>query len=304
MDFEEHEGRRVCSDCGCSFDQLYDDGPERRNFFGGPDHSTTFHVDPYVGITTSSTRIGRGENPLQKVQQRLVPTETKKQGKLEKSFGELKQVATVLGTRECVVNTAKYLMSKFLDRVDRVEGDEQANKKGQKKARTRINGTSSSEFSVAFIWVASNYHHNGTPFADLLNHIPDVNKKKVRKFLGEIERLIGENVNQVAPNPKNYVEQIGFKFELPYPVTGKAMSIVDQVLSHQCSKGCGKTMTGMRPSTLAAACFWKASCLLQQDYGYDLLKEEDVAICAGIETGTLTQAINNLDSHRSAMKIN
>jgi transcription initiation factor TFIIIB Brf1 subunit/transcription initiation factor TFIIB len=291
-DFHEDCGERVCPDCGCCIEPIFDDGPEKRNFFEGPDHSRSIEVDPFLGLMTSST-IGRGHNVLQDVQKRLAPTETKKQEKLLGSFKTLKQVANELSFQVCVVNTAKWLMSKFLDQIEK-QKEKQAN------GKKRVNGTATPEFSIAFLWVASNYHVKGIAFADLCAST-QVKSSKVRKFLGDIQRILGYDADHPTPNPQNYVEQIGFNFNLDYSVTGKAKDFVDRVGSHKCATTCGKAMMGMRPSTLAAACFLKASCMLQKEQGYAPLKEEDVALCAGIEKGTLSAASSVLETHWAAM---
>lgn len=289
---DDVHGDIVCPDCGCCVDVIFDEGPEKRTFVDGKNHARTIETDPLLGILTHTTIIGKpgAHNQLQQTQTRLAPTESKKSAKLSKSFKTLRGVEAQVGCKSCVTNTAKWYMSQF----------------DSKLGKRRVNGTATVEFSTAVLYLASLYHEQGMAFADMCNKVTAdggrlADTQTVRRFIGEFQRVMGSDVEHPTPNPATFVEQIAFNFDLDYKVTGRAFELVDRAQNHICGQGCGKPMTGMRPSTLAAACFYKASCILQKELGFVPLKDIAVADCAGIEKGTLTAACSSLESHWSAM---
>ena len=290
----EVQGDLVCPDCGCCIDRLFDDGPEKRNFVDGKNHSRTIEVDKFLGMMTHTTIIGKGgaHNQLQQAQLRLAPTETKRTAKLSESFKTLKNVEACVECKPCVVNTAKWYMCKLQDKLD--------------AENKRINGTTTVEYATAFLYLASIYHEQGIPFVDMCNKAVNKSGKlsdrnKVRKFIGDFQRILGDNLEHPTPNPQTFVEQLAFNFSLDFKVTGRAFDIVNEAQNHKCTATCGKSMSGMRPSTLAAACFYRASLQLQKELNFVPLKEENIALCAGIEKGTLTAACSTLESHWKAM---
>ena len=297
---DEVRGDLICPDCGCCCERIYDDGPEKRNFVDGKNHSRTVEVDPFLGMITHTTIIGKGgaNNQLQQTQMRLAPTETKKAGKLTLSFKTLKNVASMIECKECVVFTAKWYMKMLQDTLE-------SEPKTDGKSK-RINGTGSQAYSVAAIFLASGFHNEGYSFVDMCNKVTDVDgklvdQKKVRRFYKEFQRILKDNLKESTQQPSAFVERIAANFELDYKVTGRALDIISRALDHKCSEKCGQSLSGMRRSTLAAACFYKASYDLQAELRYEPLRPEDVALSAGIEAGTLPAALNNLLSHWSEM---
>ena len=296
---DDVRGDLIC-ECGCCVERLYDEGPERRNFVDGKNHSRTMEVDPFLGMVTHTTIIGKGgvQNKLQQAQLRLAPTETKKSAKLADSFKTLATVASMIGCKQCIIGTAKWYISILQNKL---EGEVKEDGKSK-----RINGTGSEAFATAAIFWAANYHNEGLILADMCNKVTLkdgtlVKNKKVRTFVTQFQRILGDNLKESTQTHGAFVEQIAINFDLDYKVTGRALDIIDRAVNHKCSERCGKQLAGMRQSTLAAACFYKASVDLHEELGFEALKPEDVALCAGIEKGTLPAAHGTLLSHWNEM---
>lgn len=285
-DFNTDTGRGdiTCGQCGCVLDNVIDGGAERASFYGKTDHSRTRLVDAYTGMDlhVQITQKKGKPNTLQQAQNRLEPAETSKALKKSNIFAALQR--TFEGKSQYFkgadFQTAKYLINELMKRV---EGK-----------NTRINGMTSDGFCLAALYLASLYNQRCVPLADL--HGKDATlKKEVLKHQKNIQKHLPD-ISFSCPTAKNFVDSIAHYFQLDFKVTGKAITIIDNFNSHKCSEKCNK-MSQPRPSSIAAAAFFKASTLLQEELKFDPLNPENVAVTVGIEVPTLMNAVSLIEDH-------
>lgn len=271
---DRQNGNYVCSRCGLCDGQIYDDGPERRQFADSSvDHRRTSVVDQYLDFAGSSTMIGNSNGRLNKLQKRLhgASMDTLEKN-IQRAMVCISRLGSTFRLSGGVVKACKDLCALYY-------------RESHKLLKKTVGQKNVKNLCVAIYGIVCARKGVGKN-TRLLCLEADVTEKNVNKHTKLIRDLLSEHhPNWFArPQRMDFVEQFAKDLSLPFKFVG----VVGQIV-----KSLEDEFESSRPSTIAAACVHIAATKYPGDIS-EYYSIDKLALFAMLEPSTIHLTIDKI----------